>query len=102
MASSLVTKALEEVWSLPAEPIGSCGCGRAYVVFSEPKGVVNAVAAAAKSLGLLFLRTAYGTSGNALYCGYDNADGRALGKAHVVSEALNAKGFRTYVDAVED
>lgn len=100
--SSQVTRAIETAFALPAEARRACGCGRAYVVFAEPRGVVNAVATSCRELGLLFLRKAYGTAGNALYVGYDNADGAALGRAHVVSDELNRVGFRTYVDAVED
>lgn len=87
----------------PATP--ACGCGRAYVAVSGGKATVKAVAAAAAKLGLMFLPKAYGVCGPAFYCGYDNADGRALAKAKAVAASLNAakvEGLRAYVDAVGD
>jgi hypothetical protein len=84
----------------PAKPAG--GCGRAYVCVSGERPIINAVSAACKKLGLLFLRKAYGAGSNAIYCGYDNCDGRALAKAEAVAAKLNEKGLRAYVDAVAD
>lgn len=78
------------------------GCGRAYVTVGGDRAEINAVSAACKKLGLMFLRNAYGTSGNAIYCGYDNADGRALAKAEAMASVLKARGLRAYVDAVSD
>lgn len=97
-----VLAALEAAKAAPVTPAPACGCGRAYVVVSGERPVINAVSAAAKKLGLTFLRKAYGTAGNALYCGYDNADGRALGKANAIAAVLNSRGLSAYVDAVAD
>lgn len=102
-----VFEALKSALEAPVTPGRSpaCGCGRVYVVLSkapQDRPLVNAFAAAAKKLGALFLRKAYGTCGNALYCGYDNADGRALAKAHAVAKVLGDNGIGCYVDAVAD
>jgi hypothetical protein len=78
------------------------GCGRAYVCVSADKATVKLVAAACKALGLLFLKKAYGTTGNAIYIGYDNADGRALAKSEAFAATLTAKGLPAYSDAVAD
>jgi hypothetical protein len=99
-----VLAALEAAWKVPAVvksgPTG--GCGRAYVCVSADRVTVNAVAAACRKLGLTFLRKNYGAGGNALYCGYDNADGRALAKAEAVATSLKAAGLDCYVDAASD
>lgn len=102
-----VADMLEALTAAKAGPFTAspaCGCGRAYVCLSgsNERKEVNAFATAAKKLGLLFLRKAYGTSGNALYLGYDNADGKALGKAKAIAAALNERGVGCYVDAVAD
>ncbi len=80
----------------------ACGCGRAYVCVSGTRPEINAVSKACKKLGLTFLRKAYGTSGNAIYMGYDNADGRALAKAEAFAEVCRANGIKCYTDAVAD
>ena len=97
-----VTQAIKEAMAAPFEPSRPSGCGRAYVIVSADRSVVNAVSAACKAAGLMFLRKAYGTSGNAIYMGYDNANGRALGKAKAFAESLNASGIQCYDDAVGD
>ena len=78
------------------------GCGRAYVCLSGPKEEVKRVAASCKELGLMFLKKAYGTSGNAIYMGYDNADGKAIAKSEAFASVLNARGIKCYTDAVGD
>lgn len=97
-----VLAALEAAKAAPVTAAPACGCGRAYVVVSGDRATVNAVSAASKKLGLTFLRKAYGTAGNAIYCGYDNADGRALGKANAIASELTKRGLSAYVDAVAD
>jgi hypothetical protein len=85
----------------PAGPTG--GCGRAYVCLTGlDLKKKRALAAASKRLGLLYLTKAYGTGGNALYIGYDNATGVALAKAEAVAASLNASGVACYTDAVGD
>ncbi len=80
------------------------GCGRAYVCISSTNGrkTINAVAAACKALGLMFLRKAYGVGNNAIYIGYDNATGTMLAKSDAFAEALNAQGIACYTDAHGD
>jgi hypothetical protein len=103
MEKAAVLEAVKAAFEAPVGPAKpACGCGRAYVCVSGDRATVNAVAAAAKKVGVTFLRKAYGTSGNAFYCGYDNADGRALAKAEAVAGVLKAKGLSAYVDAVAD
>jgi hypothetical protein len=98
-----IAAALETAWKAPVGPAArSCGCGRAYVCVSADRATVNAVAAAARKLGILFVRKNYGAGSNAIYCGYDNADGRALAKAETVAASLKAAGLSVYTDAASD
>jgi hypothetical protein len=99
---SSVLAAVTAANKAPWTPSPSSGCGRAYVVVTADRATVNAVSAACKTLGLMFLRKAYGTSGNAIYIGYDNADGRALGRSKAFADALAAQGVPCYSDAVGD
>jgi hypothetical protein len=78
------------------------GCGRAYVCVLGSKEDVKLFAAACKNQGYTFLRKAYGTGGNALYIGYDNADGIALARSEAVAAELSKRGLRCYADAVGD
>lgn len=78
------------------------GCGRAYVVLTDNKDIIRSVAACCKSLGLMFLKSAYGTTGNAIYIGYDNADGKAIAKSEAFAAVLNERGIHCYADAVGD
>ena len=97
-----LTPVIRAAMARPFEPARASGCGRAYVVITADKPTVNAVSAACKAVGLMFLRKAYGTGNNAIYMGYDNADGRALGKAKAFATALNELGISCYDDAVGD
>lgn len=79
------------------------GCGRAYVtLLGLAKSDRKMFEAACKEVGLLFLKKAYGTSGNSIYIGYDNADGHALAKAEAFAKVLTENGLRCYTDAVGD
>lgn len=102
LTKSQVLAALRAAQATPFTPERPTGCGRAYVIVSGDRATINAVAAGCKTLGLMFLRKAYGTSGNAIYMGYDNADGRALAKAKAFATTLKAHGLRAYDDAVGD
>lgn len=96
-------KAFTEAFAAPFTPRErTSGCGRAYVCLTGIKKERRAVAAAAKEAGVMYLKDAYGTGGDALYIGYDNCDGRALGKADAVEASLKAAGIGCYVDAVGD
>lgn len=96
-----LTAAFASPFTVKHGPTG--GCGRAYVCLTGlDRKASAAVTAAAKTLGVLFLKKAYGTTGNALYIGYDNADGKALAKSEAVAAALNAAGVPCYADAVGD
>ena len=97
-----ISVALKTAMQAPFVPARPSGCGRAYVIVSGTKDELKAFAVAAKAQGLLFLKKAYGTSGNALYIGYDNGDGRSLAKSQAVAESLKAFGLRAYADAVGD
>lgn len=93
-------KAANEATFVPAR---ASGCGRAYLGFYDlSKPEKKALKAAAETLGLMFLKEAYGTSGNVLYVGYDNADGKALAKAEVMVKVLGEHGIKSYVDPVSD
>jgi len=102
LSKSEVLAAVKAANEAPATAVRPSGCGRAYVVMTCSKEEIKHVASACKSLGLMFLKKAYGTSGNAIYFGYDNASGRAVGKSMAFAEALKAKGLSCYDDAVAD
>jgi hypothetical protein len=97
-----VLEALTAALAAPYVATPACGCGRAYVVPTGDRAEVNAFAAACRKAGVTFYRKAYGVTGPALYMGYDNADGHALGRAKVVAEELTKRGVKAYVDAVAD
>lgn len=102
----MVLEILKAAMAVPATPKTGPfgGCGRVYVTLSMGKDrkLVNAVAAAAKELGLIFQREAYYGMTNALYIGYDNADGRAMAKGEAVAKELTARGIPAYMDAHGD
>ena len=98
-----VMAAVTAAWNAPVGPPAPIsGCGRAYVCVCGSRATVNAVAAACRTLGVLFVRKNYGAGGNAICCGYDNANGRATAKANAVEASLKAAGIRCYVDHGED
>lgn len=97
-----IKEALIAANAAPYTPGRGYGCGRAYVVLSCAKADVKLVEAACKDLGLMYLKDAYGTSGKAIYIGYDNADGKALAKSEAFAKELNARGISCYSDAVSD
>jgi hypothetical protein len=99
-----VTTALDAAMTAPFTPARASGCGRAYVCLgrSNDRALVAAVKAACKARGLIFTPKGYGVGSNAIYVGYDNADGRALGRAKAISDVLNAHGISAYDDAACD
>jgi len=98
-----VTSALSAAMAAPFTPARASGCGRAYVcISSSDRALVNAVKTACKNLGLIFTPNGYGVGRNAIYIGYDNADGRALARSKAVSDVLNAHGIPAYDDAASD
>lgn len=100
MDKNEVFEAVKAASVAPFQAGRASGCGRAYVVVS--KEFAKDVSAACSKLGLTFLKKAYGTTGNAIYVGYDNSDGRALAKAAAMAKVLNERGVRCWDDAVED
>lgn len=104
LSKAEVIKAVEAAFALrPAPKTGAFGgCGRVYVVVSGDRATINAVAAAAKKLGVIFQRKAYYGLRNALYVGYDNADGRALARGEAIAEHLTAAGIPAYSEACAD
>jgi hypothetical protein len=104
MNKTEIAEALRAAMALPFTPKTgpTGGCGRAYVAIMGTRADINAFAAACRDQGHTFLRKAYGTGGNVLYVGYDNADGRALARAEVIAAELNRRGLRCYTDAVGD
>jgi hypothetical protein len=98
-----VLDALKAAQAAPFTPARASGCGRAYVcISSSDRALVKAVKDACKTLGLIFTPKGYGVGRNAIYIGYDNADGRALGRSKVFAEVLNAHGISAYDDAACD
>ena len=97
-----VTEALQAANAAPFTPSRASGCGRAYVVMTCGKDSLKLVVKACKALGLMYLAKAYGTAGKAIYIGYDNADGKALGKSKVFAAVLNERGLPCYDDAASD
>lgn len=102
LAQYQITEAVHLANTAPYAPAPAGGCGRAYVILTGPKEQIKLVVKACTALGLMFLKKAYGTAGNAIYIGYDNADGRALGKSEAFAQALNEHGVPCYADAVSD
>lgn len=102
MNTALVTEILTVANATPFTPARASGCGRAYVCIAMDKATIKTVAAACKALNLLFIRKNYGAGDNAIYIGYDNADGRALGKAEAFAAVLNSRGIKCYTDAGSD
>lgn len=101
-----VLEALKDANAAPFAPkVGPCGgCGRAYVcVRVNDRETLASLAKACKALGLIYSRKGlYGTGRNAIYIGYDNADGRALAKSEAFAATLTAHGLPAYSDAVVD
>ncbi|MDQ3170319.1 MAG: hypothetical protein M3Q55_09305 [Acidobacteriota bacterium] len=104
MSRAEVLAILRAAHAAPVAPVRASGCGRAYVcVSTSDKDLLKAVAVACKALGLLFERRGhYGTGSNSIYIGYDNCDGRAIGKSIAIAAALSAAGIPAYDDAVAD
>lgn len=104
MEAKAVLEALKAAKDAPFVPARISGCGRAYVCVSgSDKDLLRAVAAGCKKLGLIFNRKGlYGVGRNAIYIGYDNADGKALGKSEAFAKALSDRGISAYHDAASD
>jgi len=104
MEKSSVVEAVTVAFGLQVAPKQGAfgGCGRVYVCVSGDKATINAVAAAAKKLGLIFQRKAHYGLGNALYIGYDNADGRAIARGEAIAESLTKAGLPAYMEACGD
>jgi hypothetical protein len=94
--------AMSAAMSAPWSAAPSCGCGRAYVCVSGSAAEKRAIAAECKRLGLMWLAKAWGVAGPAIYMGYDNADGRAMGRAKAFAEVLKAHGLSAYADGASD
>lgn len=104
----LKTKVIEAIMAAKTAPFTSpgrgYGCGRAYVCVNTSNGraTINAVAAACKALGLVFIRKGYNFGPNAIYIGYDNARGDMIAKSEAFAAVLKLKGIDCYADAGED
>lgn len=104
MTKTEILEALTIAKSLtpPAKTGAFGGCGRVYVSVSGERATINAVSAACKKLGLVFDRRSYYGTRNAIYIGYDNADGRALAKGEAFAAKLSELGLPAYCDAHGD
>lgn len=109
-----VTNILRSYRNEPVTPKRASGCGCVYVCLSgsmntetlkyekvKPE-VVKAVAKAAEATGMIFQRKAHYGFSNALYVGYDNADGRALALGELLAQKLTDAGIKAYMDAGAD
>ena len=85
---------LSAAFATPFQPERPSGCGRVYVCVS--KDHAKGIKAAAKRLGQIFQTTSHYGDRYALYVGYDNADGKALGQGTAIVSALNAAGISAY------
>jgi len=99
---SKVAVAIREANDAPYIAARASGCGRAYVCVSGDRALIKAVKKVCEQSGLIFNAQGYGVGKNAIYMGYDNADGRALGRARVFAEVLNRHGIAAYDDAASD
>lgn len=107
-------KILAEAFAAPAIREQPSGCGRIYVCFTagpwdatpeqkaEGKKHIRGIAKAAKKMGKIFQGKSYYGASNALYVGYDNHDGGALGKGTAIVAYLQSKGFSCYRDEQAD
>lgn len=115
MTNQEVLAALQAANQAPFTAQRASGCGRAYVVISIdkklPDGTRNkartpmlkAIQAACTQLGLLYCQETYGVGKvPSIYIGYDNCDGRALGKSEAFAASLKASGIPCYADAAAD
>lgn len=105
MTKEQVTEAIAAANAAPFTPKTGAfgGCGRAYVcIGGKDRKLINAVARACAALGLIFQRKAYYGLRNAIYIGYDNADGRALAKSEAFAASLTAAGIPAYSEACSD
>jgi hypothetical protein len=76
------------------------GCGRVYL--SVPKLHAKGIGKAAKKLGMIYQGKSYYGTSNALYVGYDNADGLANGRGNAMLAVLTAHGIDAYLDLQSD
>lgn len=102
LSRETVLEAIKAAKDAPYTVDRASGCGRVYVTVGGDRKTINAVAAACKALGLIFQRKAYYGLRNAIYVGYDNADGRALARGKVFAETLRARGISAYDEACAD
>ena len=92
-----VVAILKSALEAPVIPERPQGCGRIYVAVPD-KDAAKKVSAAAKKLGMDFQPRSYYGTRNALYIGYDNADGRTLARGTAVVAALKAVGISCHRD----
>jgi hypothetical protein len=115
MDSAAIESALRAANAAPFQAQRAAGCGRAYCVISIPRKLpdgtrnpdrlkqLKAIEAACKAVGLLFCKETYGVGKvPSIYIGYDNCDGRALGKSEVFARVLKEHGIPCYADAASD
>jgi hypothetical protein len=97
----MIASVIRAVMTTCITPERPSGCGRVYVIIGD-KQHAKLVAKACKIAGIPFYTKAYGTSGNAIYIGYDNASGRPLAQGTLMVEKLQEIGISCYRDEVGD
>jgi len=104
MTKDQVLTALSAALEAKFVPAPPSGCGRAYVCISHgaDKATLKEIAKACKELRLIFQTKGYGVGNNAIYIGYDNADGRAIGRSKAFAQVLSEHGISAYPDAASD
>ncbi|MGA7122343.1 MAG: hypothetical protein WBY94_19730 [Polyangiaceae bacterium] len=104
MSKESVFEAVRTANELRVAPARIGGCARIYVTLGgkPSKDLVKHIEASCKRLNLIFQRKAYYGLTNAIYIGYDNADGRALAKGEAFAAELTRRGIQAYVEGCAD
>ena len=104
-----VLEALRVAQNVPYKPARPSGCGRAYVCVMTPDVDKKAkrkfhqdLLKACAELQLIFNVRGHGVGRNAIYIGYDNCDGKALGRSEAFAKSLCDAGIQAYPDAADD
>jgi hypothetical protein len=85
---------LSSALSAPYSAERPSGCGRVYVCVSKEHA--KGIKAAAKKLGKIFQSSSHYGDKYALYVGYDNCDGKALGQGSAIVASLKSAGIPAY------
>ncbi|MCS7316836.1 MAG: hypothetical protein NZZ41_00740 [Candidatus Dojkabacteria bacterium] len=90
-------------WKNSYSPVGRViGCCRVYVSVNVPKDQVRLLSKACKKHNLIFQKKSYYKDINAIYIGYDNCDGIALGRAEHLVQLFRDNNIAAVMNAHGD